>query len=357
MSVTPKVYEFAPGAKTGQAFIDGVKRVMEFTLGTHHWEVVPGSYSPGVNASITLRDKLTQQLRLRLVSVTAGTPNPTIDCFFSRDGGATESVKCWLSGGSTIYEINDPSYGMSIDEAYVIEIEDAITIVSAVGNIGPSAPADPAIDRPTSLVANALSMGVHAGRIFSAHNKSDSATGAGEHGMICGQLMVYTSSPWAMLSGVTGSGGGAANGAQGVIWNGSAFVTPRIADVPVSAVTAEAATQWRDSRTTTATYTKKLIENVGDNQSIERLVPYPVSGPTSGTGATGHMSYTRYLRARKYGYGDTAGGTVIDNTTVLQSTGDPNIGWRHNWSFSLNELAQKNTIHIWCPPGAEIEVP
>lgn len=345
MSVTPKVYRLVPGAKTPAAIIDGVKRVMDFAGGVHHWEIVDGSYDPGV--SITLQDKATSGMRrLRLTSAPTGTPSPTIDCHYSRDGGANESVNCWVSGGATIYPINNPLFGVSTTEAYVIELEDAITIVGAKG-----------ADGGTSLVANGLCMGVHAGRIFSAHNKSDAAIGAGEEGMLCGQLMVYNTSPWSMLSASTGLGGGQANGTQGVIWDGVQYIIPRIADIQVSTATGLALTQWRDSRPDAANaYTLKMIENAGDNQSIERLVPYPISGPISGVNAKGHFGYTRYIRARKFGFGDTALGELIDNATVLQSAGDPNIGWRHNYGYNATNT-RRNTIHIWCPPGAEVDVP
>jgi len=333
MSVNPKVYQFAPGAKTGAAIITGVKTVMDSTLGTHHWEEVPGSYAPG--ASITLRDKLTSLKRLRLVAVTSGTPSPTVDCYYSHDGGVTESNKCWMSGGTTVYDINNSFYGMSTDVAYVVELEDAITIVCGKGS-----------DGGTNLVANALCMGVHAGRILSAHNKSDSAGNIGEEGLMCGQLMVYNGSTWSMLSNLTGGGGGVASGAQNAIWTGSAYA-------PVHVAVSGTAADYRDKRTAA---TVPLLENVGDTQSIERLTPFAIQGPNTGTLAFGHTSYTRYIRARKYGFGDVPPASApVDNLTVLQSAGDPDIGWRHNYAF-VNAATTINLIHIWCPPGQEIVV-
>lgn len=346
MSVTPKVYEFVPGLETPGAIIDGVQRVMISTLGTHHWEVVPGSYTAGT--TITLRDKATLNRRLRLVAALTGTPNPTVDCYYSHNAGATETYKCWMSGGTTTYAINNGTYGMGAEVAYVIEIEDAITIATAKGTSG-----------GTALVADALTMSVHAGRIFSSHNKSDSANKVGEEGILAGLMMVYNGSTWCWLSNLTGGGGGVASGAQNAVWTGTQYVPVLISPVNVSAATGEALTHWRDSRpNANNALTLRLLENVGDNQTIERLVPFPVAGPISGANATGHFGYTRYIRARKYGYGDTPPlSSPIDNTTVLESAGDPdNIGWRHNYGWNDASVVE-NLIHIWCPPGAEVEVP
>lgn len=331
MTVNPKVYKFAPGAKTGAAIITGVKSVMDSPLGTHHWD--EHAYTPG--STITLKDKLTGLKRLRLVAVTSGTPSPTVDCYYSHDGGVTESNKCWMSGGTTTYNIDNNFYGMSTDVAYVIEIEDAITIVCGKGSTG-----------GTSLVANSMSMGVHAGRILSAHNKSDSSQKIGEEGLMCGQLMVYNGSTWSMLSNLTGSGGGVSGGAQNAIWMGTAYV-------PVHVAVSGTAADYRDKRTAA---TVPLLENVGDAQSIERLTPFAVQGPNSGVLASGHTSYTRYIRARKYGNGDVPPASPpVDNLTVLQSAGDPDIGWRHNYAF-VNSATTINLIHIWCTPGQEIVV-
>ncbi len=331
MSVTPKVYSFAPGAKTPAAIIDGVKRVMDYG-GTHHWQVVTGSHAAGLN--ITLEDKLTGLRRLRLVAYTGGViPTPTVECYYSHDGGVTESGKQFISGGpsgATYYALNNSVYGMSTSLAYVIETEDAITVTTAKGT-----------DGGTSLVADALAMGVHAGRIGSAHNKSDSTSKIGEEGLLCGQLMVYGSSAWAMLPDFRAS-------AQNSIWTGSTYS-------PVCyAVSGTAQTSWREKRDASAL---RLVQNVGDSKTIERLAPYPIIHQTAAGSPFAHVGYTRYLRARVYGHGDVGpSGPTISNTTVLQSAGDPNIGWRHNYGFASVNTAI-NTIHIWCPPGAEVAVP
>ena len=326
MSVNPKVYQFAPGAKTAAAIINGVKAVMDSTLGTHHWE----THAYTANTTITLKDKLTGLKRLRLVAVTSGTPSPTVDCYYSHDGGATESNKCWMSGGTTTYDINNNTYGMSTNVAYVVEIEDAITIVCGKGS-----------DGGTGLVANAMCMGVHAGRILSAHNKSDSTSIIGEQGLMCGQLMTYNGSTWSMMSNLTGGGGGVASGAQNAIWTGAAYA-------PVHVAVSGTAADYRDKRTAA---TVPLLENVGDAQGIERLTPFAVQGPNTGALAFGHTSYTRYIRARKYGIGDVPPASApVDNLTVLQSDGDPDIGWRHNYGYA-NAATTINLFHIWCPPG------
>jgi len=324
--VTPKVYYFTPGTKTPAAIIEGVKRVME-AAGTHHWEIVPGSYA--INSTITLRDKATGNRRLRLLAVSTGTPSPSVYGFYSFDSGVTESTACWMSGGpsgATYYAIGNGTYGMSSTRAYVIEIEDAITISTHKGT-----------DGGTGLVANALGMSLHAGRIFSAHNRSDSATGVGEEGILGGQLMVYFGSSWSWLSESRAE-------ITGKVWTGNSFSASTIA---VSTNT-RSSTQWRDK---TVAASLPLIENIGDNQSIERLTPYPIAGLITGASAFGHVGYSRYFRARKFDHGEN----LINNETILQSAGDPNVGWRHNFAFSSTST-MKNTVHIWCPPNQEVEV-
>jgi hypothetical protein len=327
-AVTPKVYSFAPGAKTPAAVINGVKRVMD-AAGVHHWEEIPGSYT--INSTITLRDKATGNRRLRLLAVTTGTPSPSVYGFYSFDGGLTESPASWLTGGpssgSIYYNIGDSTYGISTDLAYVVEVEDAITIAGAKGSNG-----------GTALVADALGMSIHAGRTFSAHNRSDSAGGVGEEGIVSGQMMVYFGSSWSWLTE-------SRTLTRNYIWTGESFSEISIA---VSA-NVRSNTQWRDKSVSASI---PLLENVGDNQSIERLTPYPIAGMVSGASAFGHISYSRYFRARKFNHGETTIGGLIENTTVLQSAGDPNVGWRHNFGWSSTNV-MRNTIHIWCPPGQE----
>jgi hypothetical protein len=155
-------------------------------------------------------------------------------------------------------------------------------------------------------------------------------------------MIVYFGSSWSWL---TESRSLTTN----YVWNGQFFSDICIA---VSA-NVRSSTQWRDKSVSASI---PLLENVGDNQSIERLTPYPIAGLVSGASAFGHISYSRYFRARKFEHGETTAGGPITNTTVLQSAGDPNVGWRHNFGWSSTNT-MRNTIHIWCPPNQEVEVP
>jgi methionine aminopeptidase len=321
--VTPQVYRFSPGAKTGVAVVDGVKRCMD-AAGIHHWEVE--SYTE--NVSITLRDKLTAQRRLRLVALTTGAPSPSVACHYSAAGGANETPACWITSGTTTLNLSASTNGIGTDDSYVIETEDSISVLLGKGT-----------DGGTNWTASALVYGVHAGRIFSCHNRSDRF----EEGI---------------LAGVPNMRSGDTNAVQRMIGSGifdstlgtrQSFIGDGVQDWSrLSAASAVSPAGDRFSSTQ-----QNILANVGDTASIERLVPYPVTY-ASGTTATGHLAYTRFIRARRYGVGDIGpGGATISNTSVFASESAPDdIGWRHNMELSFGTVA-KNAIWIWCPPGQE----
>ena len=329
MTVTPKVYRFSPGAKTGMAVVNGVKRCMDAT-GIHHWEVVPGSFTPDL--TITLRDKATLQRQLRLVALTSGSPSPSVACYYSAAAGANENPVAYITGGDFSTTLSSSTGGMSTNEAYVVEIEDAISILFGKGT-----------DGATGFLANSLGRGMHAGRIFSAHNRSDMET-FGEQGILCGILACTTGTTGAsyQLSTDTTTGGNA----QRYLLAGSDWVR---ACVGVSSA------GQRDSLVSAQ---RNLLANVGDNGSIERLVPYPITGPVTGT-TSGHTCYTRYVRTRYYGVGDVGpDGLSVANGLILASQGSPTtIGWRHNQPLiTAAATNMRNLLHIWCPPGQEVIV-
>lgn len=310
MNVTPKVFRFTPGTKTGTAIINGVKAVMDSTLDTHHWEVV--SYTSGT--ALTLQCKANVNRRLRL----AGS-STAILAYLSLDGGATESPSCTMSGGDTDYQLSNTSYGMSTNEAYVVEIEDAIFIYSGKGT-----------DGGTGLIAGCLGMSIAAGRLFQTHNRNDSDNGITGEGVLTGQAGVYSGSTWAWLSSNTTTPEPAPSIAYFNDWTKICW-----------------AVGTAGSRSTA---TPAPLANVGDSGSIERLVPIPINGPISGN-IVGHSCYTKYLRARKWNYGENPGTGVIANGTIVPSSTNPStVGWRHNKSFSGNV---GNSVIIWCASGDE----
>lgn len=335
MSVTPQVYRFRPGAKTGAAVVDGVQRCMN-AVGTHHWEEVPGSYVPGV--SIALRDILTLQ-RILTLTYDSSLPEPsnTVVATYSHDGGVTTSPGMNMTGASATYQLNS-AYGMGIERAFVVEIEDAISIMTEKGAAG---------DGGGSLQTNALSMSVLAGRILSAHNKSDSENRRFEEGVFGGLFGASTVSSFYMLNDVTGSGWPTVNATQTAIWNGVSYVPVRLG------ATGNDSIDFLDKRQTAA---QPILENVGDAQTIERLTPFSFCGSSSAAFTGGHTSSSRYFRARKYGFGDTPPASVpIDNLSIFPSLGDPdNIGWRHSCAVPIaTTTTTMNLIHIWCPSSAD----
>lgn len=330
MTVTPYVYEFTPGAKTAAAIIDGVWRVMDF-VGSHHWEVVSGSYVAG--STITVFSKATPARQIRLVAVTGATQNVSI--YYSVDGGVTEAPVALMGGGISTVHLASGTHGMGTSLAYVVEVEDAITIATTKGTDGGTILASP----------ESIGIGAHIGQIFSAHNKSDGIAAIGQDGLLCGLANFYNNSAGFWLAPTT-TGSGTT---QGLIQNGPASWSRVCVGVSNTI-----AVDSRDSRNSAA---QPLLGNVGDGGTIERLVPYPITGPVTGT-ITGHVAYTRYCRARRYGVTDTPpGNPPIANGDVFASAGAPTtIGWRHNLAASEIAAQTRNFIHIWCPPGAEINV-
>lgn len=313
MTVTPKVYQFAPGAKTGAAIIDGVKRCLD-AAGTHHWEVV--TYTAG--STITLQDKATFTRSLRLVAITP----QNVQAFYTPPGGS-ESGAVLMAGGlsSGVNTLDNAQYGMSTNIAYVLEVEDAIFILTNKG-----------LDGGALMAPSAMSWSLSAGRIYSAHNRSDATF---EEGVMGGGCFTAQSNTMGWLSQDTTSSGTQ----QSIAWTGgSSFIR-------ICCPTA----MNRHSRTASNT---ALLADIGDAASlIERLVPIPVSGPVSGT-TGGHFGYTRYWRARKTPWD----GALVTNTTILPSAGDPNIAWRHQFYQNVTDIVINNIL-IWCPSGQEVIVP
>ena len=330
MTVTPKVYKFKPGAKTGVAVIDGIKRCMD-AAGTHHWEVE--AYSAG--ASITLRDKLTLQRRLRLAALTSGSPSPSIACYYSAAAGANESPICWITSGLSTLNLADAASGMGTDEAYVVEVEDAIAICIAKGSNG-----------GTAIPNGCFNFSVHAGRVFSAHNRSDTRPEEGILSGYFGVRLVTTGSETIRYLGaaITSGSGGTRQSLILLPDNSWSRVSGGTNAAPLAA------------RSTTVSGTPNILADVGDGPIAERLVPVPVMGAISTT-ANGHFAYTRYIRARRYAIGATGpGGITIANGDVFASAGAPTvIGWRHNMA-AADGNDQPNLVHIWCPPGQEVIV-
>lgn len=328
MTVNPKVYRFSPGAKTGVAVIDGIKRCMD-AAGTHHWEVV--AYSAG--STITLRDKATLQRQLRLVALTSGSPSPSVACYYSAAAGANETPACWMTSGLTTLALNDASSGIGTDESYVVELEDAIAVCLGKGSNG-----------GTAVTNGAFNFSVHAGRIFSAHNRSDTSL---EEGILAGGFGIRTVTTGSetiryLGAAITSGTGGTRQ---------SLILLPDNTWSRVSGATNVSANGFRGP-----SQASTLIANVGDGNTIERLVPMVVSGAVSTTPG-GHVAYTRYIRGRRYSInGIGPDGLTISCGQIIASETLPTvIGWRHNViSSDGNDLL--NLLHIWCPSGQEVLV-
>lgn len=328
MTVTPKVYRFSPGAKTGVAVIDGVKRCMDAT-GTHHWEVV--AYSAG--STITLRDKATLQRQLRLVALATGSPSPSVACYYSAAAGANETPACFITGGLLTLALNDSQASIGTDESYVVEVEDSFSLCLGKGT-----------DGGPGVATGSFNFALHAGRIFSAHNRSDSSL---EEGILAGGFGVRAVTTGSETNRYLGAA--ITSATHGI--RQSLILLPDNTWSRVSGATNVSANGFRGP-----SQASTLIANVGDNNTIERLVPMVVSAAVSTTPG-GHVAYTRYIRGRRYSIGGIGpDGLTIVNGQVLASAGDPaNIGWRHNTaSTDGNDLL--NLLHVWCPSGQEVLV-
>jgi hypothetical protein len=308
MNITPIVYETTLTAKTGGALVNAINNVLISTLGSHHWEVV--SYTAG--SSIQIRCLAETNRIVNFV----GTTNDLV-ATLSFDGGTTFSPGSAMSPSN--YNLNDTSYGISTSSFFVVEIEDAIVLLSGKGTNGGS-----------SLSTGGFGMGLAAGSIFMPIDRNLSQGFNGE-GMLGG------------LSGVRG----AADSTLSVGW----ISINNAAGVERSQMWADG---WHKVSIPSITYSRSSsspapasLNAVGDGQANDRFVPYFLSGSNSGATA-GLIGYTKYIRAHK----NRVGGETTQNT-IIDSNFDANVKWRHNRGSGLMTA---NSLYVWCPSGAEITV-
>lgn len=300
--IVPRVYSFVPGALTGAAFVNGINRVL-ISGNPHYWRRIDFTN----NVEVTAENMNTGQ-RVRYVAQAAN-----VQVFYAPDGVN-------YSPGSLMdnfQSFTSTDYRLSTLIAYIVELEDAITVFGIVN--------DPGGNQPT--LPNALSVSAQAGRIFSPINRSDDIM---SHGIMSGYAGVYNNSTWMWLGTSTTAGG-----------NTQSYVQTRSGWERVCCPSPL-------NRHKRLVGQPAMIENIGDDADIERLAPFPVTGPVSGT-LGGHFGFTRYMRARKHGWGDNVGGFTIDNFTVANSDTDPNIAWKHSYfvNFTAIDSTVINVIHIW----------
>ena len=315
MAVTPYVYSFNPGAATTTGYMNGIARVFASALGSHHWTIV----GTPTSTTLTLRNNYDALFQVRF------TVESTIVGYLSRDGGLTWTGGSKWSGNTSFSWATAPN---SATLGYVVEIDDAITVVSGTGSTASG-----------SLLAYALGLGIHIGRIFSPHNRNDGDLNIGEYGSFGGVLGVSTAATfqtnaWLHTTGYVATGGFVET--QGLIQTGP--LTWGLTCSPADANRIATGGQL------------PMLANIGDNGDIERLAPIPVSlwtAPSSSGVLGAHIGFTRYIRARNVGIGG-----AISNETIVPSATDPNIAWRHSASSGLI----LNLLHIWSQAAA-IPVP
>jgi hypothetical protein len=300
--IVPRVYSFAPGVLNGAAFVNGVNRVL-ISHNPHYWKAINFVN----NVEVTAENINTGQ-RVRYVAQAAN-----VQVFYAPDGVNYSPGSLMVGAGLTL---TSTDYRVSTSIAYIVELEDAITVFGVVPNPG-------GLSLP-----NALSASVQAGRVFSPLNRSDDTM---SHGIMSGYAGIYgavTTFMWL-------------NNDTTVSTPSQSYVQTRSGWVLVCCPN----TSNRHKRVASQV---PMIENIGDDADIERLVPFPVTGPVSGT-LSGHFGFTRYIRARKYGWGDTVNGFQIDNFTVANSDTDPNIAWKHSYfvNFATVTATVINVVHIW----------
>lgn len=298
MTVVPRVYKFVPGAGalSGAKVVDGVWRVLD-SSNPHHWTI--SAYTAG--STITIASASGQTVR-----ITAQAENCTV--YYSPDGNpANESTGSRMGGGNATYDFVS-TFSPSSDEAFVVELEDAITVTTMRLS-------------GASTLPDSLAMSFHAGRIYSAHNRNDTTL---EHGVLAGICGVYNGSTWMWLNTNTTTNGTT----QSLVWTGGATWMTVCTPLDINRHLRQASQV-------------PMLANVGDAIATERLVPVPVCGPVSGT-TGGHFGYTRYYRARATGYGG-----AVTNTTVIPSATDANIAWRHSYYYDLGTSTNNNMVHIW----------
>jgi hypothetical protein len=325
MNITPIVYKFAPGTKTSGALVAGIKRCLDFTpsgpLPHHHWEVVSYVAPTLSTGQIVLQCKRFPGLQVSVNGTNTTTTQPTLTV--SLNAGVSTLTNIRITSADTSILVNSNTTGISTDEAYLVEIEDAIMLYCGKGT-----------DGGTTFLANSLCIGFSAGRIFQAHNKSDFGENIGEWGIQAGIPHVNSNAASAWLSNVT----------TALCW--------------VRARTSWAQSNYLSSggvgnRNSQDANVQPLLEPVGDNGTYERFVPIVLTPNAT----HGHCSYTKYLRARKYRIGDDPGTGVIANGTIVSDPTSTKFAWRHNFATSSGTASVTNGILLWCPSGEEIVVP
>lgn len=241
-----------------------------------------------------------------------------------------------FSGGNATYHLNENVYGLklsnspNLDSGYIIELEDAITIVF--------------FRRSTATIdgniLNHWCMSCHAGLIITPENLSDSALGVDGSGIICGFYAPSSSGNYYWLSSASNNS-----------------IRSGLSD-------------WSDSRAINiypalgTNYTASgppQLYPIGDQTSIdskiERLAPLLIRISNSST-----LGSTRYIRQR-FLIANTTGvvapytltrknlkeksgiNDVILNTKLISEVSD--VAWIHQTSFGASATVMQNLVHIF----------
>ncbi len=260
---------------------------------------------------------------------TEGETEEAINLSASLNSNLTTNGSPELKISSASYAIINGTYGIklstgsNLNSGFMVEMEDAITIVFNGNAVATS---------------NNWAFSCHAGIIMSPDNLSDASYGVDGSGIMCGLYGTYNSS--------TG----------GINWihtNSAYNVESRVRVGPTSWEQINVPRLYPSS----GNYVTPVnIAPIGDAGNIERLVPWRLYGETGG--ALGSMRYVRQrylIKAVAVTIPALASGHLTDMNNVVVGKNDkvvlgsnPNIAWIHQIAYDGSASAtQQNLVHIW----------
>lgn len=342
----PIVRRLGVYAQTGTGICTAVhEALIRSDAATRYWAL--DSYAGTVQATTSLILKC-NATNARLVLRASDTSPSTVLCSYhpapNVDGNTEEVInlsavlnsnlttngtpELRITGNSTTYTLNHATYGIklstgaNLDSGFMIEMEDAITIVFN-GN--------------ATATTNNWVYSCHAGIIMSPDNLSDASYGVDGSGIMCGFYGTY-------------------NSTGGLTWlhtNSANNVESRIRVGPTSWEQINVPRLYPPS----GNYVTPVnIAPIGDANNVERLVPWRLYGETGG--ALGSMRYVRQrylIKAVSVTTPALASGHLTDRNNIVVSKNDkivlgsnPNIAWIHQIPFdTVANATQQNLVHIW----------
>jgi hypothetical protein len=339
----PIVRRLGVYAKTATGVCTAIREAFERNDGaSRYWSLVDSQGTSEATTALVLRCTATEA---RLV-FRADNAGDNVLCSYhpapNNDGDTEETInlsaalysnlttigtsELKLNSNNTIYKISHATYGPylstspNLDSGFVIEMEDAITIVFKGTN--------------NTTAQDNWVYSCHAGMVISPENLNDASYGIDGSGIFCGFYGFAGSIiHWAQPTNQ--------NNASLVRIGPSSWSQPILTNVfpPIGNYV-----------------TPAQIAPIGDAGNIERLVPCRIYSDDSGV--IGSMRYLRQRYLKKAVAVTTpalASAHLSDKDNMIVGVNDkivlgsnPNIAWIHQVAYdAVAQTAQQNAVHIW----------